>query len=196
MFVEENQANIIAEVIRIFWCCHLEKGQWFFVLLMEGLEVTLQIPFLHRISLWWWMITKTPSRLIFWRNNAIYELDRAIDISSQAREQSFSSSTVCKTRSCCTRELACQQVRGMWPQNILCCYNVLIVNCDNKRSNQRLMNIFFRKRAISANFCKISKIKDRREKPYDFLNNISLICFSINMKFPLLQKISKVVYIS
>ena len=163
---------------------------------MKGLEVTLQIPFLHRISLWWWMITKTPSRLIFWRNNAIYELDRAIDISSQAREQSFSSSTVCKTRSCCTRELACQQVRGMWPQNILCCYNVLIVNCDNKRSNQRLMNIFFRKRAMSADFCKISKINDRRKKPYDFLNNISLICFSINMKFPLLQKISKVVYIS
>lgn len=142
MFVEENQANIIAEVIRIFWCCHLEKGQWFFVLLMKGLEVTLQIPFLQRISLWWWMITKTPSRLIFWRNNAVYELDRAIDISSRAREQSFSSSTVCKTRSCCTRELACQQVRGMWPQNILCCYNVLILNCDNKRSNQRLMNIF------------------------------------------------------
>ena len=79
----------------------------------------------------------------------------------------------------------------MWPQNILCCYNVFIVNCDNKRSNQRLMNIFSRKRAISADFCKISKINDRREKPYDFLNNISLIRFSINMKFPLLQKISK-----
>ena len=49
---------------------------------------------------------------------------------------------------------------------------------------------------MSADFCKISKINDRRKKPYDFLNNISLICFSMNMEFPLLQKISKVVYIS
>ena len=57
------------------------------------------------------------------------------------------------------------------------------------------MNIFS-KRAISADFSQISKINDRREKRYDFLINVSLTCFSINVKFPLLQKISKVVYIS
>ena len=30
MFVEENQANIIAEVIRIFLCCHLKKRSMIF----------------------------------------------------------------------------------------------------------------------------------------------------------------------
>ena len=39
---------------------------------------------------------------------------------------------------------------------------------------------FCYKRAIFADFSKISKVNDRREKRYDFPINVSLTCFSIN----------------
>ena len=134
-------------------------------------------------SAWKWLMVirdyeKTSIVLFVWYNSAVYKFNITTNILFQVRRLSFLS--VLHT----SWKLACQQVGGMCLWNLLSCYNVLIVNCDNKRSNQRLMNIH-----------KISKINDRREN-YDFLINISLTCFSINGKFPLLQKISKLVYIS
>ena len=75
--------------------------------------------------------------VLFLRNNsAVYKFGITSNISFQARRLNFLS--VLHT----SWELACQQVGGMCLWNLLSCYNVLIVNCDNKRSNQRLMNFF------------------------------------------------------
>ena len=76
----------------------------------------------------------------------------------------FSSSTVRTSRDCCTQELACQQIGGMWLQNPLSCHPCL--DCKLRIINDQIKNLrifFCRKRAIFADFSKLSKINDKRK---------------------------------
>ena len=76
----------------------------------------------------------------------------------------FSSSIVRTSRGCCTQELACQQIGGMWLQNPLSCHPCL--DCKLRIINDQIKNLrifFCRKRAIFADFSKLSKINDKRK---------------------------------
>lgn len=47
-----------------------------------------------------------------------------------------------------------------------------------------------------ADFGRVSRVGDRREGCYDFPINVSPTCFSMGVRFPLLQGVSGVVCIS
>ena len=67
---------------------------------------------------------------------AVYDFD----IYFQARGESFSSSTVCKSQTCYTRKLVCQRARDMWLTNLLSSYSFLIVNCVIMIINNKIID--------------------------------------------------------
>ena len=107
---------------------------------LEVLPWNQAVTLTNTISAWNFLMEKSGDKIsqayFLAKGPAVYDFD----IYFQARGESFSSSTVCKSQTCYTRKLVCQRARDMWLTNLLSCYSFLIVNCVIMIINNKIID--------------------------------------------------------